>query len=546
MKKKLSAIVLALVLALSLLPAAAFAADDDVAQVGENSYATLAEAIDAAKDGGTVKLLKDVEESVTIPANATVTLDLNGKTLTNSGAANTITVAKDATLVISGEGTVDNVNHGESTIYNMGTVTLNGGTYERSAEKGTESGSNGNSYYTILNHGAMEVNEGVVVKNAGSFSSLFENGYYDATKTLDGIENPVLTIKGGKFDGGLNTIKNDDNAKLTIENGEFTNYTQACVQNHNEATINGGSFIAEGAKWVVLSCGACGNNAKHDVHSMTINGGDFVGNLRIDSFAELDIKGGHFSDKNAIDYTSAKAMAEFQALDHNKNEVTVYGFYDSIEAAQEDELIGGGATYSVINTTDPTTTLTLMDGDEKIASFVVPAGYELTFGSLEMDYLVFMGWSDGTKVYQAGDKYEVVNVEAGNDGVVFNAKWGATVSYDYGYENKSEEKVVALGETIKLPEASREGYTFKGWVDSEKQYQAGDEYTVTKAVTFEAQWEAVKDTTPTTPTTPTNPSAPNTGVAGVSLWVCLLAVAGMALVVTLVAGNQKHGRREAK
>lgn len=540
MKKKISAILLALVMALCLLPAAAFAADGDVAQVGEQTYATVAEAIEAAKDGGTVKLLKNVAEPITIPAGYTVTLDLNGKTLTNSGAANTITVAKDATLVVSGEGTVDNVNHGKSTIYNMGTVTLNGGTYERSKETGADKNtSGGNSYYTILNHGVMEVNADVVVKNSGHYSSLFENGYYDATKTLDGIENPVLTIKGGKFDGGLNTIKNDDNAKLTIENGEFTNYTQACVQNHNEATINGGDFIADGSEYVVLSCGACGNNAEHDVHSMTINGGDFVGNLRIDSFAKLDIKGGHFSDKNAINYTSAKAMAEFQALDHNKNEVTVYGFYDSIEAAQEDELIGDGATFSVINTTEPTTTLTLMDGDEKIASFVVPAGYELTFGSLEMDYLVFMGWSDGTKVYQAGDKYEVVNVEAGNDGVVFNAKWGATVSCDYGYDNKSEEKVVALGETIKLPEASREGYTFKGWLVSGTNtiLQKDDSYKVLSDVTFTAQWQAKA------PITPTNPA---TGDSGVALWLILLVLAAVATPVVLVSGNRVKGRRIQK
>lgn len=84
----------------------------------------------------------------------------------------------------------------------------------------------GNSYYTLLNHGVMTVQEDVTVNNKGGYSSLFDNGYY-SWKSKDGIDNPTLTIEGGKFNGGLNTIKNDDDAILNIAGGEFINYTQA-------------------------------------------------------------------------------------------------------------------------------------------------------------------------------------------------------------------------------------------------------------------------------------------------------------------------------
>ena len=55
-----------------------------VAKVGDTYYKTLAEAV-AAADNTTVTLLKDTTENVTIPTGKTITLDLNGKTLTHSG-----------------------------------------------------------------------------------------------------------------------------------------------------------------------------------------------------------------------------------------------------------------------------------------------------------------------------------------------------------------------------------------------------------------------------------------------------------------------------
>ena len=90
MKRKLLSVLLTLCLAFSLLPTAALADGEgtqtnDVAQIGSTGYASLADAIAAAKDGNTVKLLDNVDLTETlIIKDKTITLDLNGKTISNS------------------------------------------------------------------------------------------------------------------------------------------------------------------------------------------------------------------------------------------------------------------------------------------------------------------------------------------------------------------------------------------------------------------------------------------------------------------------------
>lgn len=294
--KKVTSILMAFVLMLTLIPTAwaegkSAGTGTDVAMIGDATYETLADAVAKADDGATIKLLKDTAENITIPAGKTITIDLNGKKITNK-SADTITVEKGAALTINGTGTVDNVNHGKAVIYNKGAVTLNGGTFERSAEAGKDSKNNGgNSYYTILNHGEMTVGEGVTVNNKGHHSSLFSNGYY-SYKTKDGVEKPTLTINGGMFDGGLNTIKNDDDGILTINNGTFKNYTQAAFQNHGTATVLNGSFIAES----VYSIDNCGCDATHDPGKLTVSGGTFKGTLYVRSeYSDVAITGGSFT-----------------------------------------------------------------------------------------------------------------------------------------------------------------------------------------------------------------------------------------------------------
>lgn len=64
------------------------------------------------------------------------------------------------------------------------------GKYTRSAEAAnTTSSSGGNSYYNILNHGVMTINEGVEVYSSGHFSSLVANGYYNYSDTAKGRQN---------------------------------------------------------------------------------------------------------------------------------------------------------------------------------------------------------------------------------------------------------------------------------------------------------------------------------------------------------------------
>lgn len=340
----------------------------------------------------TIKLAADITGDVVVPEKANITIYLNGKKITNSVGH---TIMNNGTLTIKGEGTVDNITHGKAALYNKGTVTLNGGTFDRTKENGkSDSSSGGNSYYTIKNVGNMTINEGVNVLTAegngelGRFSSLVANGYYKGT-TYDnnrGVDNPALIINNGTFSGGLNTIKNDDRAELTINDGTFKNFYQATVQNHNIATINGGTYKAASdasstgkETYGVYNCG-CG--ADMDRGTLTVTGGIFEGadyaiadvssqpaivNISggcfsgakgaiikgTNSDATISISGGTFSDKSANAYV-AEGYKAIQvkgdkyvvtnkiALDKTSTRIR-RGYTDTLKAIVE----ANGKTYEV-------------------------------------------------------------------------------------------------------------------------------------------------------------------------------------------------------
>ena len=330
--KKVLATVLALVMALALCTTV-WAADvsgstsTKAAKIGDTEYTTLQEAIGAASDGKNtvVVLLKNLTESITVAKEKSITLDLSGYTLTNEAGKHTITNYGD--LTITSNGVVDNVSHARAALYNApgAVATLNGGTFDRSYEAGQNADNNGgNSYYTIKNFGEMVVNSGVTVQQDGTrnngtngkFSSLFANGWQSVSTAGQGSEpaytkDAVLTINGGTFIGGLNTVKNDDCGVMTINGGEFKNFAQACVQNHNELTITNGNFDGSELKAasrtvsVIYNCG-CG--ADNDKGMLSISGGTFIGgeertyvicDVSTVNEAYTDISGGTFTTGSA-------------------------------------------------------------------------------------------------------------------------------------------------------------------------------------------------------------------------------------------------------
>lgn len=191
------------------------------------TFAKLADAL-AAADDATVQLLTDVTESVVIPADKTITLDLAGHTLSGGTAK------------------------GKAAITNNGALTIKDSSEDGSGRIIRED--NGQpSYYVIDNQGTMTVESGTVYNNSGDYksgSSLVRNG---------GVKNEaVLNIKGGTFEQEkFIVIKNDDYGILNMTGGviktgaskqiDGKEYTSSGVQNWGQAVLSGGRI--DGAIW---------------------------------------------------------------------------------------------------------------------------------------------------------------------------------------------------------------------------------------------------------------------------------------------------------
>lgn len=108
--KKLLATILALVMAIGLTTAAWADGEGttaNVAKIGENGYATLAEAITAAQAGDTIVLQADAAINSNTQITEDVAIDLNGKTVTVTtvGTQNAFVVQNGATFTIKDSGT---------------------------------------------------------------------------------------------------------------------------------------------------------------------------------------------------------------------------------------------------------------------------------------------------------------------------------------------------------------------------------------------------------------------------------------------------------
>lgn len=476
---------------------------DFVSKIGNEYYETLQAAIEDASTGETVALLRDTKEDITVSNNKKITLDLGTYTLTNANS-DTITVEIGSELTIEGSGTVDNKTNARAAIFNNGTVTLNGGTYDRTSETGESADvSGGNSWYTICNHGEMTINAGATVKNTGSFSSMIENGYYSYNDTnprngyVNGTnhKNPKLTINNGTFIGGLNSVKNDDGGILVINGGSFSNTTQAAVLNWNEATITGGTFIVESTGVnAVLNGASSMSSTENDKGKLEITGGNFVSpSAPIRNYftgtTKPVVSGGNFSSSISKDFLAEELKAELYST--SKNSQAPYSYYESVEAALKDAKAGD----TVVDLTAQqgpekyTVTLRYGNGEADTTYTELAAGTTLALPTPTRTDYRFDGW------YVNGNRY--TNSYPVNGNATLVAQWTYVGSSSGSSSDPSYSPIldVSDGGSIKVnPRTPEEDDEVTITVDPDSGYEV-DEVTVTDRNGREVKVTAERDGT---------------------------------------------------
>ena len=245
MKKRVLSMFMALALCLTLLPAPAWAAEADApeggaAQIGETVYPTLPEAVNAAQDGDTIKLLADYktaegadeEEESGLIITKSVTLDLNGYGMDDFRVAQ---VDKETNKVLtSGNLTVEDTSAGKTgkvtgTIELLvGNLTINGGTIGHDRRDGV-SIENGN---LIVNGGAIDYLYG----DAGSGTVTITGGTVKNARFGEGFN---ITVTGGSGHTGLWDVSE---GTWNISGGEFGEVTFLTASPAKNASINGGTF----------------------------------------------------------------------------------------------------------------------------------------------------------------------------------------------------------------------------------------------------------------------------------------------------------------
>ena len=228
-----------------------------------------------------------------IPEGKDVTLDLNGRTVTNA-ESHTILNKGHLTLtdssadksgqVISLKGNTAALRNGDNAV-----CVVEGGTISRD-------GANGNTWHVVENFGKMTFNGGkVVLENGNGFA--ITNGWNYPIPGFVPTTHAVMEINALDLDTDSSGIKNCKYGDLTVNDVTVTSTGYWALSNDylGTAVINGGTLTSKSFK-------AVSNGA-----AMTVNGGTFDGTngFVVQSYATSTVlNGGTYTNMNVNDLAS--------------------------------------------------------------------------------------------------------------------------------------------------------------------------------------------------------------------------------------------------
>ena len=532
------------------------AAVASVAAEGETTtyYATVASAIAAANEltNPTVTMLRDASVTAQVDITATMTIDLNGKTVSSASTTKKngvfIVNADGITVTIKDSGTGGKIDHTASIASNVyglyvakGSLILESGTVYA---KNTATASDG--AFGINATGNVTVTGGTVY--AEGTTAVY--GIYNTVSTT--LTNATVTAKSNITDGSAGTVY-----ALTAKGGTLT--------------VNSGTYTATGGKtgYTVVASNTEGV-------SVTINGGKFSGTSRElykGTSATASISGGYYvhnttvKDNCATNYHVLPASLTEGGITYNYEVAEAYKLTWSTDG---DDLTGDytkgyngyvkpgttivapntptksgytfaawtpavAATMPAANTTYTATwtinqyTVT-WDATTNGGSCTVPSttkDYNTAIGTLPTATKTgydFNGWftaatggeqiTTATKVTADVTYYAQFSVRSHT--LTWNANGGTltggTASGTYAY-----------GTAITAPTATRDGYTFAGWYfERMSEVQTPKTTMQDYDMVYTAQWTMVNynityDLDGGTAGTPANPTTYNIESAAITL-----------------------------
>ena len=488
--KKLLATMLALVMALGLCSVSwATAPAAYVAEiVGGNQYATLQEAIDAAENNATIKMIDDSDktmDAITCTANKTLTIDLNGHSFHGNEWAGHFTAA----IELRNPGVNLTIKNGTIASWHYEALCVLAENCKVTLEN-VNLISNKSTYWDTGRYG---------IATNGSPS-----GNQDSSAGLQlTLKNCTLTTNNTVPTVGIYfPVRDTDTqaAKLEIIDTKITGF-QTGVQ-----VISGAAAIS-GSKTEITGMGTTIENASSDGARFDGAAVSIIDREGYGALKNVAISGGTFTAAN-----SAEAVKAYKLTAAGN------GHFDN---AQEIVTVSGGSFSNQLQ-------------EDYLAANV---GYRVYSGGMTS---YFTDINDAVAAATEDDIVEDFRSPRGDgeDGYIVRLE----------DNNAVVARIHSFATSVSLPTLSKSGYTFKGWKDADgktytSQYNipmtsdgkiippASDAYVLT------AVWSANSYYYYPSTTTDSKTDSPKTFDAGVGIYAvtAVLSVTGMAW-----AGKKRH------
>ena len=434
MKKRILSILLTLCMLLMLVPITVFAADSDATELQN-----------LLNNGGTVTLSKDYTIDTKLRVRKTVTLDLNGHTITMTGSDSVIFVSfcnltlqdsnktaihTDTSLPAGGVITGGNaVQGGGVYVSSGGSMTMNGGTIANCSAK------YGGGVAAMA--GSFTMNGGTITNcNATTSDYIYGGGGVYVSKGYS------MTMNGGTIE----KCSANTSGGGVFSSGYFSMSGNAIIRGCSANTVGGVNIYTGSMTMTGGTIEACtSTNGKHDAvviasdESLLANGGIVKGTVA-------------FGSNSAINTTSTAGCTKFYNKVINYGTISGGVYYGGISGSGTVSGTYHTVTFDTNGGSDSITTQWFFNTDK--APALQPAD------PTKDGYQAFDGWYNGDTKY---DFTQPVTQD-----IILTAKFSNPKTYNISYDldggtATNPATYTMESDAITLNNPVKTGYTFTGW-----------------------------------------------------------------------------------